>query len=369
MTTKTADVVVIGGGAVGSATARALAVAGAKVILLQRPETPGEGWRAAAGMLAAQIEGTTDDPLLNLALAGRAFYRRHADSLRETTGIDIGLQLTGILQVARSEADAASYRTKVAWQRQQAHRADWLDPQEVEEGWPWLAPGLGAFWSPEDGSLDPAATVRAFRADAVRLGASIIEDTATGLDRNGDTLLGVIGEAGRYAAGHVVLAGGAWAGRIEHLPRPVSVEPVRGQMAAFPWPEGIGQAVVYGTRCYLLRRGDEMLVGATMEHAGFEVTTTADGLADLFARASALYPPLASMAPLRSWAGLRPGTPDGRPIIGPEPRLPGLWYAAGHGRNGILLAGVTGELIAASIRGEPWSDEMHAVRANRFWNW
>lgn len=366
---KTADVVVIGGGAVGSATARALAVAGAKVILLQRPETPGEGWRAAAGMLAAQIEGTTDDPLLNLALAGRAFYRRHAEGLRDATGIDIGLRLTGVLQVARTEADAIAYRTKVAWQRQQAHRADWLAPEEVAEGWPWLAPGLGAFWSPEDGSLDPEQTVRAFRADAVRLGAKIIEDTAVGLDRKGDVLHGVIGEAGRYGAGQVVLAGGAWAGRIEHLPRPVSVEPVRGQMAAFPWPAGVAQAVVYGTRCYLLRRGDEMLVGATMEHAGFEVTTTAEGLAELFARASQLFPPLATMTPLRSWAGLRPGTPDGRPIIGPEPRLPGLWYAAGHGRNGILLAGVTGELIAASIRGEPWSDEMHAVRATRFWDW
>jgi glycine oxidase len=363
------DVLVIGGGAVGTATARALAVAGARVTLLQRPEAAGEGWRAAAGMLAAQIEAGTDDPLLNLALAGRAFYRRQAGALREATGIDIGLRLTGVLQIARSEADVAAFREKVAWQRQQAHRADWLAPEEVTQGWPWIAPGLGAFWSPEDGALDPQRTVEAFRTDAVRLGMRVVHDTAIGLDRRGDTLVGVIGAQDRYTAGHVVIAGGAWAGRLEHLPRPLSVEPVRGQMGAFPWPGEATEAVVYGPRCYLLRRGDEMLVGATMEHVGFDASTTADGLADLFARAATIYPALAGMTPTRTWAGLRPGTPDGLPIIGPEPRLRGLWYATGHGRNGILLAGITGELIAASIQGEPWSEEYIPLRASRFWNW
>jgi glycine oxidase len=365
----TSDVLVIGGGAVGAATARALAVAGASVTLVARERTDGEGWRAAAGMLAAQIEAGTDDPLLNLALAGRAFYRRQADALRESTGIDIGLQLTGVLQMARTEADATAFRAKVAWQRQQAHRADWLAPEEVVEGWPWLGQGLGAFWSPEDGSLDPQRLVEAFRADAVRHGARLVHDTVVALDRQGETLHGAIGERTRYSAASVVLAGGAWAGRLEQLPRPVSVEPVRGQMAAFAWPAGVPAAVVYGPKCYLLRRGDEMLVGATMEHAGFDASTTPEGLADLLARAATIYPALAGMTPRRTWAGLRPGTPDGLPIIGPEPRLPGLWYATGHGRNGILLAGVTGELVAAAIGGEEWSDEMHAVRATRFWNW
>lgn len=367
--TRSSDVLVIGGGIVGSATARALALAGARVTLLQRDSTEGEAWRAAAGMLAAQIEGAAEDPLLNLSLAGRGFYRRHAEALQETTGIDIGLRFDGILQLARTEADAETFRAKVAWQRQQAHRADWLAPEEVAEAWPWLAPSMGGFWSPEDGALDPKRAVEAFRADAVRLGAKIIADTALGLDRDGETLLGVVGEHGRYTAGHVVLAGGAWAGRLEHLPRPLSVEPVRGQMASFPWPRGVKSAIVYGQRCYLLRRGDEMLVGATMEHAGFDPSTTEHGLADLLARAAAIYPPLATMLPDRAWAGLRPGTPDGLPIIGPEPRLPGLWYANGHGRSGILLAGITGELIARSIVGEEWPDEYAAVRPTRFWNW
>ena len=360
---------IIGGGAVGSACASAVARTGRSVTVLQRTETRGEGWRAAAGMLAAQIEAGPDSPLFNLSLAGRSYYRRNADVLNEASGADIGLMACGILQIACTAAEAEAGKAKVAWQRQQGYRADWLSPEEIEEGWPWIAPGAGGFWAPEDGALDPLRTVAAFRADAIRHGAKIVADVALGLDRDGDRLLGVIGSQGRYAAGSVVIAGGAWAGRLEHLPRPVSVEPVRGQMAAFPWPAGTPPAVVYGSRCYLLKRGNELLAGATMEHVGFDAEVTAAGLADLLARVAAVYPGLNGAVPIRTWAGLRPGTPDGLPIIGAEPRLEGLWYATGHGRNGILLAGITGEIIAQGIAGEPISDELFPVRPTRFWNW
>lgn len=363
------DVIVIGGGAVGSACTRALARAGARVTLLQRPDTPGEGWRASAGMIAAQIEAAADDPLLSLMLAGRSWYRQHAASLTDATGIDTGWIECGILQVAHTEATVALHKAKVAWQRQQAHRADWLDPADVAEGWPWLAPSLGGFWSPEDGAINPIGLVEAFRADAAEHGAVVVSDVALGLDRKGDRLLGVIGEERRYAAPTVVVAGGAWAGRLENLPRPISVEPIRGQMAAFDWPDGARTSVIYGERCYLLRRGEEMLVGSTMESAGFDVRVTADGLSELRRKAGTLYPALGGLSPRRTWAGLRPGTPDGRPIIGPEPRLPGLWYAVGHGRNGILLAGVTGELVAREIGGETAGEELRPVRPSRFWGW
>lgn len=363
------DVVVIGGGAVGSACARAIALTGRSVTLLQRPDTPGEGWRAAAGMLAAQIEAGPDDPLFNLALAGRSFYRRNAEALGGGDGAGIGLMECGILQVARTPADEENAKAKVAWQRQQGYRADWLSAEEVAQGWPWIARCIGAFWAPEDGALDPVRTVQAFRADALLHGGRIVSDVAVGLARDGDRLHGVIGELGRYPADSVVIAGGAWAGRLEHLPRPVSVEPVRGQMASFAWPANQPPAIIYGPHCYLLKRGDELLAGATMEHVGFDVEVTASGLAELLARVASIYPELAQSHPKRSWAGLRPGTPDGLPIIGPEPRLEGLWYATGHGRNGILLAGITGEFIAQGIAGDPIPDELHAVRPTRFWNW
>lgn len=369
--TSIPDVIVVGGGIVGSACARALAVRGAAVTLVHRPDTPGEGWRAAAGMLAAQIEARADDPMLALSVAGRAFYRRSAPELLDSTGIDIGLSESGILQVAQTESDVLGAKAKVARQRQQAHRADWLSADEIHEGWPWLDPGLGGFWSPEDGSVDPVRTVGAFRLDAERHGARLVADTAQSLTVSGGRLTGVSGARDHYLARHVVIAAGAWAGRLGGLPRPLSVEPIRGQMMSYPWPAGAATTVVYGPRCYLLRRGDEMLVGATMEHAGFDVEVTPDGIEAVARAATSIYPALAHQAPIRAWSGLRPGTPDGLPIIGAEPRLDGLWYATGHGRNGVLLAGVTADLIAQRITGDiEGADalDVSGVRPDRFWS-
>ena len=363
------DVLVIGSGAIGAAVSRALAAAGARVTVLQGPALAGEGWRASAGMLAAQIETRRDDPLLDLALGGRTFLKRDAEQLRRTTGIDVGLLECGILEVVRSESDAEAIKERVAWQRQQAHRADWLSAAEVADGWPWLSPCQGGFWSPEDGAVDPVRLVDAYRADASRLGVSHVTDTAVSLDRRDNRLLGVVGEGGRYPAGSVVIAAGSWSGRLGNLPRPLSVEPVRGQMLAYPWPTDRPTAIVYGEGCYLLRRDGELLVGATVESVGFEVTTTAEGQADLQHRASTVCPALRGATPVRNWAGLRPWTPDGLPILGPEPRLPGLWYATGHGRNGILLAGISGDLIARGVCGEASGADLHPFRPDRFWDW
>jgi glycine oxidase len=320
-------------------------------------------------MIAAQIETQPNDPMLDLALAGREFFAEQGTLLERNTGIDIGLIQTGILQVASRESEIEELKERIAWQRQQALRADWLDGAEVADRWPWLGECVGAFWSPEDGAVNPEKLVAAVIGDATRLGTRVVADAVVGLDHDGYRLRGVIGERQRYSAGTVVVAAGAWSGRLQSLPRPLSVEPVRGQMIAFPWPAGARAAIVYGSGCYLLQRGTEMLVGATVEHAGFDASVTAAALASIHQRASLVYPALAGMKPLRSWAGLRPGTPDGLPIIGAEPRLRGLWYATGHGRNGILLSGITGELIARGVSGTSVTEELRAFRPERFWDW
>jgi glycine oxidase len=362
------DVVVVGGGVIGAACARQLALAGRRVRLIERGGQAGEAWRASAGMLAPQIEVRANDRLFELGIAGREYYHDHAAELRQNTGVDIGLREGGIVQVAVTDSEAAMLKERVAWQRQRGHHCEWLDPAEVREQWPWLAPTHGGLVAPRDGCLDPSRLVEALRADAVRLGVELVADSITALSRSADRVTGVQGSQW-HPAEHVVLAAGAWTGRIANLPRPVSVEPVRGQLVAFPWPAGFPPAIVFGCDGYFLHRDGEGIAGSTMEHAGFAAEVTEGGVATIRARAEALVPAVVGARVLRAWAGLRPGTPDGRPIVGSEPDLTGLWYATGHGRNGVLLAGITGVMVAQSVAGEATVDELEALRPERFWSW
>jgi glycine oxidase len=363
------DVIVVGGGPIGAACARELALVGKRVLVLDPDGENGQAWKAAAGMLAPQMEADPEDPLLEVGLAAREHYGPLADALRETTGCDIGLWREGIAWVAADEGEAADLRSKVAWQRQQGHLADWLDADEVATRWPWLGPTAGALWAPHEGALEPARLVTALREDATRLGTIFEQDAAVSIESRGDNVTGVVGRQGRYVAGDVLLAAGAWSGTIGGVPRPVAVAPVRGQMAAFPWPAAGRRAIVYGRGGYLVARGDEAIAGSTMEYAGFHPEVTSAGLARVFASATALCPTLTSAEVRRTWAGLRPVTPDGLPIIGAEPRLRGLWYATGHGRNGVLLAGLTGVLVRQLVTGDTPMEDLGPFAPDRFWRW
>jgi glycine oxidase len=363
------DVVVVGGGAVGAACARELALAGWQVRILDPETERGQAWRAAAGMLAPQIEAREGDALFELGLAGREMYADLAPVLEESTGIDIGLWRDGIANVALREADVGGLRAKVAWQRQQGHLCDWLDAAEVKERWPWIGHSHGALWAAREGALDPQGLVEALRTDAVSHGAELIRDQAVGIEARGDRVLAVEGLGRRYPAEHVVLAAGAWSGALAGLPRPLSVEPIRGQMLALPWPKGVDRAILYSRDCYLLARGDEAVAGSTMEYAGFDATATSTGLTRILTAVTGLCPPLATLDVRRTWAGLRPMTPDSLPLLGPEPQLRGLWYATGHGRNGILLAAITGVMLRVMMAGQQPTQDLSALRPERFWSW
>ena len=363
---STFDVVIIGGGAIGAACARELAAARRKVLVIEVGTPMGQAWRAAAGMLAPQIEADGNDPLLRLGLRARDHYDRLGTALRETTGIDIALWRHGIARIARDPAEAATLQAKVAWQRKHHYACEWLEDQELRRRWPWLGPAPGALWAPLDGALDPERLVQALLADAERLGASIVRDRVTDLIVDADRVSGVVGERHRYSAPQVVVAAGAWSKLIGGLPRALPVEPVRGQMAALPWPRDMPPAIVYSKDSYLLSRGTEAILGSTMEYVGFHPDVTSEGLDQIFSSMMALCPGLVRAKVRRSWAGLRPVTPDGLPIIGREARLAGLWYATGHGRNGILLAGLTGQLIARLLSGEQLEDDLSSFAPERF---
>jgi glycine oxidase len=360
------DAIIVGGGAIGSACARELALTGRRVLVVDRGADIGQAWRAAGGMLAPQIEADAGDTLLSLGLAARDKYTDLAAALRETTGIDVGLWQDGIARVAADQADATAVQAKVEWQQRQGLQCEWLEAGEVHRRWPWIGSVLGALWAPLDGALDPVRLVEAFLADATRLGATLVTDRIRSLEIARGAVAGVSGEVARYSAPTVVLAAGAWSPQVEGLPRRLPIEPVRGQMAALRWPPEMRRAIVYQKDSYILARGDEAVLGSTMEYAGFQPEVTPSGMAQIFSATVTLCPAMVRGKVRRSWAGLRPVTPDNLPIIGPEPELPGLWYATGHGRNGILLAGLTGSLIARLVAGQPSTADLSHLRPERF---
>ncbi len=360
------DVVIIGGGAMGAACAREIAHAGHSAAVIEAGGDRGQAWRAAAGMLAPLIEADGNDPLLELATAARDHYDELSATLHESTGIEVGLWREGIARIAVQPAEAFELRARVAWQRDRGYSTEWLEPDDLRRRWPWLGPATGALWAPDDGALDPGQLVQALLADAERLGVRIIADRVTGVARRSDRILGVTGERDTYPARDVVVAAGAWSALLDGLPRQLPLQPVRGQMAALPWPKGVGRAIVYHEDSYILARGGEAILGSTMEYAGFDPQVTSAGLARIFSATMALCPGLVRAKVQRSWAGLRPITTDGLPVMGAEPAMQGLWYATGHGRNGILLAGLTGRLMAQLISGERPSYDLRRFAPERF---
>jgi glycine oxidase len=366
------DVLVAGGGVVGASVARELATRGYSVLLIDDHRQPGVATTASAGMLAPLVETASDDPMLGLTVRSRDLYHELVPALEEETGIAIGLRTDGIYRVALTDEESQQARASVASLRQSGFAVEWVEPEELPERIPGINPSArGAAVAVEDGALDPGALLRALLASAAVRGVRIrrgerVEEIVM---RDGQTHAVRTGRRRGHGtrAGHVVIAAGCWSGRIAGLPRPLSVEPVRGQMVALPWPEGVPPTIAFGPGWYVLERGGEALVGSTMEHVGYDASVTEDATARLAELAGRLYPALAGRSVSRSWAGLRPGTPDGRPLLGRDPEVLNLWYATGHGRNGILLAAVTARLLAALVSGESVETDLTLMDPARFW--
>jgi glycine oxidase len=350
---KSFDCIVIGDGIVGASSARALARASRRVLLLGRRGLPGAATPASAGMLAPQIEARPGDPLLPLALAGRDLYRSFASDCSKA-GHDIALTSGGIVHVALDAEGARELEQQAASQRSMGLEADWWDAAAVRAHVPHIGADVtGALFAPNDASVDVKAVLAALLADAERAGVVMeLEAGAESLRISGSRVSGASGPSGSYEAGHVVVAAGAWSPKLLGLPRPLCVEPVRGQMAQATWPAGEPRTVLFGPGGYIVPRWGMAVLGSTMEHAGFDERTTAEGIGHIRAITGRILPPLLTWPIVRTWSGLRPLTPDGRPILGRDPEVEGLIYATGHGRNGIVLGPLTGEIVRDLVSGE-----------------
>jgi glycine oxidase len=362
------DVVVIGAGVVGLAAARALADRGARVQVVETRSVGAEASSAAAGMLAPQAETHEGSPLLPLALRARDRHLALAPELEDETGIAVGLSRTGLLEVAFTDEDDEALASRVAWQRAQGLPVEALGAAEVRALEPNLAAAVrGGVSLAGDRRLDSRLLVRALAASAAARGVRIL---------TGRPVAALLSSAGRVTgvrvggetidAAVVVNAAGAWAGELPGDPDPPPVEPVRGQLVAFDAAPALFRRVVASPRGYLVPRSDGRLIaGSTAERVGFDRSVTASGLRAVLAIALELAPALADARVAETWAGLRPGTPDGLPVIG-EGALSGLWHAAGLYRNGILLGPLVGELVAALASGEASSIDLGAFAPQRF---
>ncbi len=351
------DVIIVGGGVVGCTIAYHLVLAGARVTLLERREVAGEASGAAAGMLAPLSESSRPGPFLDLCLASLRLFPALADALHQETGIDIEYLPSGILRVALTEDEERELRHRFEWQTALGGLGlplEWVDAAALGRLEPRLAPARGAISSPQEHQVSAGRLTQALAHAAARRGAALRQGVAvTGLATNGRRVTGVRTPAGNASGGEVVLAAGSWTGAFaRRLGVPLPVRPVRGQMLAFADFALPLRHVVWGEAAYLVPKANGFLfVGATVEDVGFRRSTTVRGLRHLRRAARALVPSLAYGEVASSWAGLRPGSADGLPILGRVPGWDGVSVASGHFRNGILLAPITGRLMAQLLTG------------------
>lgn len=352
---KTWDVVIVGGGIIGLSLAIALRKRGMKVLVVERGEPGREASHAAAGMLA---DCTLETPsvLQPLASASARMYPEFVHELQDESGVNVDLRSQGTLVFPAPEEGHG--------------RPGFPSASLLREPLGQVEPALADPHRPvfhlKERSVDPPALVRAalraakHREVDISSGTSVMEV----LLRDGRTV-GVKTDKSSYAAGAVVNCAGAWSGQFP--PRHFPTRPVKGQMLAVVGvPRNLLHHVIRAPEAYLVPRSDgRIVIGATLEEAGFDKRTDADTIHRLHQAAIGILPALSHARVLEAWAGLRPGTPDGLPILGAA-EVPGYFVATGHFRDGILLAPVTAHLMAQVITGVPPEHDISAFNPARF---
>ncbi len=346
------DVLIVGGGVIGCAIAYYLAKAGASVTLLEGGELAGQASGAAAGMLVPSLEEASSAPFRDLCRASQELYPSLVELLQEETGLDLQYRASGLLLVAQTEGRAEELRAVCRGGLELGGRLEWVEGGPLRGLEPALSDTvLGAAYSPAECHLNPGLLTQALARAAGHRGAVLRRGTAV-VDflTAGSRVSGVRTSDGeRIAADRVVLAAGPWT---RHLARRLGVDiatrPIRGQILAYR--STAVRHILWGEGGYLVpKAGGFLFAGATVEDVGFRPRTTRRGEASLRRTAAAMVPALRRTEVASAWAGLRPGSPDGQPMIGALPGKENVFIATGHFRNGVLLAPITGKIMARLI--------------------
>jgi len=351
------DIIVIGAGAIGAAVAWRCAQRGRSVTVVD-PEPTRGAWRTAAGMLAPATElHYTEKPLLRLGLESLRRWPAFAAELTKESGADVGYRECGTVLAAWDSADLATLRDLHAFAASLDVESSLLTGRELRQLEPALAAGLpGGFHAPGDHQVDPRRVHEALMTACRRRGVRFVESAgALLIDR--DQVRGVRVDGGVVlTSARVVVAAGAWSGRVDGVPdamrapvRPIKGQTLRMHLTGRTRLTRVVRGSVQGSPVYVVPRGDgSLVVGASSDEAGFDVQPRAGAVYELLRDAQALLPELSEAILDEVSTGLRPGSPDNAPIIGPAD-VEGLVYATGHFRNGILLTPVTADAVATLL--------------------
>jgi glycine oxidase len=361
MPAQTSEVVIIGAGLIGLATAWRLAADGIQVTVCD--PTPGmQTSSVAAGMLAPVTEVEYgEDELLALNLASVAAWPAFAEELEALTGLPAGLNRTGTLSVAYDVDDAAAIHRLADYQRRLGLEVEELSGREARKREPLLAAGVSAgVWVPGDHSVNNRETVAALLKAIELVGVNLVRQRVTRVLTAGTAAVGVELEDGStISSSQIVAATGPWSAKLEGIPQELRppVRPIKGEILRLRVPEAYRPALQHTVRAtargfavYLVPRpGGELVVGATTSELGYDTRVLAGGVFSLLRDARMVLPITDELELVECVAGLRPATPDNAPILGPS-GLDGLVWATGHYRNGVLLTPITAQVIADTIR-------------------
>lgn len=378
MQNKHYDVVIIGAGVIGCAVAYYAARAGMQVAIVDRASVASEASQASAGMLAP-LPGEVEEyeqPSQRFFFAALQHYDHLNQELQHETGIDIELVDTPTLRVAFEEQDAVRLQDLQATCLPALPGLQWLERRAARQIEPLLPETiLGALLSPTERNLQGERLTVALARGATLHGADLFEGRPVGqLICQGEHIVGIETAQGPLRANAIVLATGVWLANW-HIPtttRPLF--PVKGQMIALQPPAGqVLRHTLYtaGGGCIVPKADGSISVGATSEHVGFDKSVTAEGISKILEVQEKLAPALKGARFLRAWAGLRPGSADELPLIGPSQSAPGLWLAGGHYRDGILLGPLTGSILAECLQGHsiPFGLDLAPFDPDRFGGW
>lgn len=344
------DIIILGGGIIGCALAEELARRGESVTLLERGLIGAEASSAAAGILSAQMDVPRPGVFFDLCQAARSAYPGWVRHLQRESGQAVGFMRNGVLYLAATHAENKRMQARARWQAKEGLPVEQWSMGELRRHEPAVDGRFkAAFHFPLEGQVDNVLLMRALEAVCRKAGVVIKEETAAKrLIVKQRAVSGVETDRGVFHASIVVNTVGSWAGR-SAFPVRLPVEPARGQIVSFASPKQLFRRPVVTERAYIVQRNDgQILLGSTIERAGFDRALTVSGMHDILCGSQKISSKLAQCHYLDAWAGLRPYSRTGNPILGAT-KIRGVYAAVGHFRHGILLAPVTATLMADLI--------------------